>query len=83
MCIFFYKTGQVKVVSFKQSIQEVRHQNRVNRAEFYGQFCQFKRMEMTPHIPYAPRVRRGLDDNEDAQREGKTNKQKEALMFSA
>lgn len=40
-------------------------------------------MEMTPHIPYALRVRRGLDDNEDAQREGKINKQKEALMFSA
>lgn len=70
---FFYKRGQVKVVSFKQSIQEFRHQNGVNRAEFYGQFCQFEWMEMTPHIPYAPRVKRGLDDNEDAQREGKTD----------
>lgn len=39
---FFYKRGQVKVVSFKQSIQEFRHQNGVNRAEFYGQFCQFE-----------------------------------------
>lgn len=38
---------------------------------------------MTPHIPDPPRVKRGLDDNEDAQREGRTNKQKEALMFSA
>lgn len=56
--MYFLQTGQVKVVSFKQSIQEVRHQNRVNRAEFYGQFCQFKQMEMTPHIPYAPRVKK-------------------------
>ena len=45
---------QVKEVIFaEQSMHEFRNQNRRNRAEFYGKFCQSfleELMEMTPNI---------------------------------